>query len=112
MELPTREHSVKGLMFAICLASLGGMHTRSSLHIGMISTEYVYLKLAVFECVSEDKSCSEDFDLRSRQPGIEPTCGKLLTVLAQRSQGIRPSSRVRQTRQAGLEVLTGRCLSW
>jgi hypothetical protein len=44
-------------------ACFKGMQTRSSLHIGTISTENVYLKLAVLLWISEDSSCSDDFDL-------------------------------------------------
>lgn len=50
-------------MFASERASLGGTQTRSSLQIGAISTENVYLKLAVLVCVSAESSCSDDFDL-------------------------------------------------
>ena len=35
------------------------MQTRSSLHIGIICTEWVNLKFAVFECVSRDMSCAD-----------------------------------------------------
>jgi hypothetical protein len=45
-----------------------GRHTRSSLHTGMISTEYVNLKLAVLLCFSDEISCSEPFIL-DRQRG-------------------------------------------
>lgn len=62
-EFPTRQQIVRGLILLSCFANLIGKQTRSSLHMGMISMEYVYLKLAVFECVSDDKSCSDDFDL-------------------------------------------------
>lgn len=58
-----RVQMVRGEMLDSCLASFGGRTVRSSLQIGAISTEYVYLKLAVLEWVSEDSSCSEAFDL-------------------------------------------------
>ena len=50
-------------MFPSCRASLGGMQTKSSLHMGTISTEYVNLKFAVFEWVSEESRRSDVFDL-------------------------------------------------
>lgn len=50
-------------MLPSCRASLAGKQTRSSLHIGTISTEYVNLKLAVFECVSAESRRSDVFDL-------------------------------------------------
>src|SRR6266851_4871737 len=62
-ELPTRVQTVNGSMFPSCRASFGGKQTRSSLHMGTISTEYVNLKLAVFECVSAESSRSDAFDL-------------------------------------------------
>ena len=55
--------TVKGSMLPNCRASLTGKQTRSSLHIGTISTEYVNLKLAVFVCVSEESRRSDVFDL-------------------------------------------------
>jgi hypothetical protein len=62
-EFPTRAHIVRGLMLLSCRACFGGMQTRSSLQMGTISTEYVNLKLAVLECVSEEMICSEDLEL-------------------------------------------------
>lgn len=63
MDDPTRVHITSGEMLDSDRANLAGRQTRSSLHIGAISTEKVYLKLAVLECVSVDKSCSDVFDL-------------------------------------------------
>ena len=39
MDVPTRWQMVRGEMFPICLASLMGSATRSSLHMGTSSTE-------------------------------------------------------------------------
>lgn len=67
---------VKGSMFPSCRASLGGKQTRSSLHTGTISTEYVNLKLAVFECVSAESKRSDDFDLNlDEYPMMTPKSG-------------------------------------
>lgn len=54
---------VKGVILLKARACFGGIQTRSSLHRGTISTEYVNLKLAVAECVSDERSCSDAFDL-------------------------------------------------
>jgi len=54
---------VRGLMLLSDRACFNGMQTRSSLQIGTISTEKVYLKLAVLLCVSADRSCSDALDL-------------------------------------------------
>lgn len=54
---------VRGLILANERAILGGMHTRSSLQMGTISTEYVNLKLAVPVWVSVESNCSDDFVL-------------------------------------------------
>ena len=66
MELPTRMHKVNGLMLLCERACFKGMHTRSSLQMGTISTEYVYLKLAVLVCISDEIICSDDFDLHKK----------------------------------------------
>ncbi len=50
-------------MFPSCRANLGGKQTKSSLHMGTISTEYVNLKLAVLVCVSAESRRSDVFDL-------------------------------------------------
>jgi hypothetical protein len=62
-EFPTRVQIVRGSMFPNCRANLEGKQTKSSLHMGTISTEYVNLKFAVFVCVSADSRRSEVFDL-------------------------------------------------
>jgi hypothetical protein len=58
---------VKGSIFPSCRASLSGKQTKSSLHMGTISIEYVNLKLAVFECVSAESRRSDVFDLNLDQ---------------------------------------------
>ena len=62
-EFPTRIQIVKGLILLSRRACFEGMQTRSSLHMGTISTEWVYLNVAVLLCVSDDSSCSDVFVL-------------------------------------------------
>ena len=72
-EFPTRLQTVRGSMFPSCRANFGGIQTRSSLHMGRISTEYVNLKLAVFECVSAESRRSDVFDLDLMRTGLRST---------------------------------------
>mmetsp|Transcript_23258 Transcript_23258/g.59410 ORF Transcript_23258/g.59410 Transcript_23258/m.59410 type:complete len:261 (+) Transcript_23258:1426-2208(+) len=55
--LDTLVHTTSGPRPPSDADSLAGRHTRSSLQMGAISMEKVYLKLYVLECVSCDTSC-------------------------------------------------------
>lgn len=87
-----REHSVSEPMLASERDNLGGRQTRSSLQIGAISTLYVYLKLAVLVWVSEERSCSDAFELsythrfvRYQASGEADTAHRIGTTLPRKS---------------------------